>query len=197
MSEENIASAGGFVREDQQTSLPSPRRTASPPHTGAGGPRLYKLSHAQESRLIGYLDEHLLQISQKFLKKFHEGGYQSLPPLLEDLKPLLHLLEQTPTINIITQYLLQITDALTDWIHAFPPSPEDMFKMLETVDDMCVRLVKGEMGVGGRKMGTTERVRLKSIVERGRTAVILKMDPVDGWEVETSRTYEGVLEELG
>lgn len=45
-----------------------------------------------ESNLIIYLDDQLLQISRKYAKKCHEGGYTTIEAIVEDLERLVDIL---------------------------------------------------------------------------------------------------------
>lgn len=61
--------------------LPSPR---------SSGP--LKPGSRSESNLIIYLDDQLLQVSRKYAKKYHEGGYTTIKAIVEDLEQLVDIL---------------------------------------------------------------------------------------------------------
>ncbi|KAH8144297.1 uncharacterized protein LAJ45_11730 [Morchella importuna] len=72
-------------------SLPSPAPSDvsttsyhSLPHPRSSGP--LKAGSRSESNLIAYLDVQLLEVSRKYAKKFHEGGYFDIKTIAEDLE---------------------------------------------------------------------------------------------------------------
>jgi hypothetical protein len=47
-----------------------------------------------------------------------------------------------------------------------------------------------------KRMSNTEKARLESIVERTRVDIVTVMSPFGGHELDITRVYEAVLEEL-
>lgn len=68
-----------------------------------------------------------------------------------------------------------------DTITGFPPSPKDMFRLLDKLDLAFASLLQGQdpqtgeplPGVqNGRRVNDTEKVRIKSLIERTRITVV-------------------------
>ncbi|KAJ8100975.1 hypothetical protein POJ06DRAFT_85479 [Lipomyces tetrasporus] len=163
------------------------------------------LSSAQQSKLINYLDEQLLHISRKFVRKFSDTGppdsvYYTIEPLLDDLSKLVDLIwysvSSTSTPFIQSQYLLRIADDLNDSLPSLPiNSPEKVFLFLRKLDKIFHKLIVGDVP-SHKRMNNTEKMRLESIVERTRVDIVAVMVPFRGHELDITRVYEAVLEEL-
>ncbi|KAK9367804.1 hypothetical protein V1509DRAFT_565817 [Lipomyces kononenkoae] len=186
-------------REFLNTShVDSPRLQSLPEHA-------HILSSAQQSKLINYLDEQLLLISRKYVRKFSDTGppdsvYYTIEPLLDDLTKLVDLIwysvSTTSTPFIQSQYLLRIADDLNDCIPSLPiNSPERVFSFLRKLDKIFHKLIVGDVP-SHKRMGNTEKARLESIIERTRVDIVAVMSPFDGHELDITRVYESVLEEL-
>ncbi|KAK9322547.1 hypothetical protein V1517DRAFT_133368 [Lipomyces orientalis] len=165
----------------------------------------HTLSSAQQSKLINYLDEQLLHISRKFVRKLSDTGppdsaYHSIEPLLDDLTKLVDLIwysvSSTSTPFIQSQYLLRIADDLNDCLPSLPiNSPEKVFLFLRKLDKIFHKLIVGDVP-SHKRMSNTEKTRLESIVERARVDIVAVMVPFRGHELDITRVYEAVLEEL-
>lgn len=62
--------------------------TLPPPRSS--GP--LKPGSRSESNLITYLDDQILQVSRKYAKKYHEGGYATIEAVVKDLERLVDIL---------------------------------------------------------------------------------------------------------
>ena len=94
---------------------------------------------------------------------------------------------------MITQYLIRIIGDLNEQLPSLPvpEDPRGIFYVLKQLDDAVVQNLNG--------MGQTERVRLRSELERGRGVVALAFDEYEGgYKVEEAigRVYERSLEEM-
>ncbi|KAK9469440.1 hypothetical protein V1512DRAFT_8255 [Lipomyces arxii] len=165
---------------------------------------LRQLSSAQQSKLINYLDDQLLQISRKYVKKFSDSGnaetYLSLDPLLDDISKVVDLLwysvSATSTTFIQTQYLIKIADDLNDYMSTLKADSHDkLFIFLRKMDKILFRLIVGDIPSHNR-MSNTERTRLESVAERTRVLMVSLLSAVGGYEVDVTRVYDAVLEEL-
>jgi Subunit 11 of the general transcription factor TFIIH len=178
-----MTNEGGFNRLP-----PTPTSLASPPSS-----RSY-LSSAEESSLISLLDEQLTKISSRVMKRHQPGGYISLHALSNDFFRLLQSL-LTPSLRpfTVTQYLIRIVGDLNEYMEVLPPADDTrgIFIVLRKLDEAIAGRVGG--------MGQTERVRLRSEVERARGVVAKAFEGYSGeYEVEDAigRVYENSLEEL-
>lgn len=132
-------------------------------------------------------------------------------------------------------YLLSLALLVTDFLPALPPSPKATFRLIGKLDLAFASLIQGrslETGEllpgfeGGRGANDTEKVRIKSLVDRTRICVVevmdagefedeseeramtedesmdegtynAAMDGDNGWEMEIARVYEKTVTELG
>ncbi|KAK9347204.1 hypothetical protein V1522DRAFT_435131 [Lipomyces starkeyi] len=166
---------------------------------------VHTISSAQQSKLINYLDEQLLYISRKYVRKFSDTGppdsvYYTIEPLLEDLTKVVDLIwysvSTTSTPFIQSQYLLRIADDLNDSIPSLPIAlPDKVFSFLRKLDKIFYKLIVGDIP-SHKRMSNTEKARLESIVERTRVDIVTVMSPFGGHELDITRVYEAVLEEL-
>ncbi|KAL0635876.1 hypothetical protein Q9L58_005119 [Maublancomyces gigas] len=115
-----------------------------------------------ESNLITYLDDQLLQVSRRYAKKYHEGGYATVEAVAEDLERLM-------------------ANSFNDYLASFPPQLKSTLSLLDTFDRCFYTLITGssvdpstslssEFSVS--RMNMTEKVRLKSIIKRTRLHIV-------------------------
>ncbi|PUU75555.1 hypothetical protein B9Z19DRAFT_1131100 [Tuber borchii] len=134
-----------------------------------------------ENSLIAFLDHELLQVSRKYAKKFNDGGYTDAVEIADDLEKLVDLLWVSSTPSLQTQYLLQIANSFNDYISSFPPRFKSTLRLLDKLDRCFHSLITGSStdsyaplspALSGYRMNMTERVRLKSVIERTRLHVV-------------------------
>jgi hypothetical protein len=94
---------------------------------------------------------------------------------------------------MITQYLIRIIGDFNEQLPSLPvpKDPRGIFYVLKQLDDAVVQNLN--------EMSQTERVRLRSELERGRGVVALAFDEYEGgYKVEKAigRVYERSLEEM-
>ena len=103
-------------------------------------------------------------------------------------------------------FLLNIAAAVLTYLSSFPYAPKSTFHLLEKLDIAFSRLLQGidpkTNGLlpgfeTGRRMTTTEKVRLRSIVERTRVEVVKIRSSDDPQEVEPDATASDTEMELG
>ncbi|OCK84561.1 hypothetical protein K432DRAFT_257551, partial [Lepidopterella palustris CBS 459.81] len=209
--------------------LPHPRQRP----LKSGGPK--------ESALIRYLDEHILLAKRRWAKRrFDDGsagdvkGYHSFKEAGKDIDSLIDVVWVSGTPSLQVPYLLNLALMVLDFLPGFAPSPKTTFKILDKLDLAFASLLQGhniETGEalpgfeGGRGISTTEKVRMKSVVERTRVTVVDIMSvgdvhPDDGeehmdtdeddsmdedendvegnlWEMDIAKVYEITIGELG
>ncbi|KAG0638571.1 hypothetical protein HOY80DRAFT_1047252 [Tuber brumale] len=151
-----------------------------------------------ENSLIAFLDHELLQVSRKYAKKFNDGGYTDAAEIADDLEKLVDLLWVSSTPSLQTQYLLQIANSFNDYISSFPPRFESALGLLDKLDRCFHSLITGPSAgsyaplspaLSGSRMSMTERVRLKSVIERTRLHVV---GLAEGMEAPDPPTEEDV-----
>ena len=173
-----------------QSTLPHPRSSPLRP----GG--------SKESALIRYVDQQLLHIQRRFAKRTitdiglnnnnnssREGadtwgdvkGYASMREACKDISDLLSVVWVSGTPSLQVPYLLNLGLLLHAIIGAMPPSPRSSFRVLGKLDRAFASLLQGrdvETGEplpgfeGRRGVSGTEKVRIRSLVERTRVAVV-------------------------
>lgn len=187
--------SGGFL----QPVLPSPpSSTVSPPSTNSILPHPrsnpLKPGSAKESSFIDHVDQKLLGISRRYEKRFNakleegpssdlEGrGYEEFDGVAKDLDALADVIWVSGTPSLQKPYFLTIALAVCSYMPSFPFSPVPTFKLLHKLDSVFSSLLRGvdaQTGVslsgfetGRARLSTTEKVRMRGIVERTRVAVV-------------------------
>ncbi|KAI5785927.1 hypothetical protein EDC01DRAFT_662109 [Geopyxis carbonaria] len=151
--------------------LPQPR-TAGPLRSGS----------RSETALIQYMDEELLQVGRKYVKKFSPGGYSNIKNVANDLEKLVDILWISSTPTLQTQYFLNIANSFNDYLYSFKPHFKSTFQLLDKLDRCFYTLITGRPAdpdvaplspaVSVFRLNMTEKVRLKSVVERTRLNVV-------------------------
>ncbi|KAI4086247.1 MAG: hypothetical protein LQ344_007711 [Seirophora lacunosa] len=139
---------------------------------------------SKEGDLISYIEQKLLAVSRRYENRISaalsgeenpdvEGrGYKDIGEQLRELDPV---------VDVVT-FLLTIALSVTSSLESFPFTPRPTFQFLRKMDLAFSSLLKGvnaETGEplpgfqGGRgRLSTTEKVRMRGIVERTRVAVV-------------------------
>ncbi|KAI9817266.1 MAG: hypothetical protein M1827_001379 [Pycnora praestabilis] len=236
---------GGFLPEAILSPPPSsvtsssiasatlPRSRAHPLKQGSG----------KETSFRNYVDKGILHITRRYAKKritepTVEGevkGYMNFREVGPDIEKLVDIVWVSGTPSLQTSYLLSLALLLASYLPAFPPAPRTMFQLLHKMDYAFASLLQGRDIESGealpgftntmRTLSTTEKVRLKSLVERTRLVVVEVMrsgdveeeakedtetdieyddedmedevEHVERWDMEIARVYDKTLVELG
>lgn len=134
-----------------------------------------------ENNLRQYLDTQLLQISGKCIKKFMGGGYSSIKQVASDFDKLVDILWISGSPSLQWPYLLQIADNFNDHLASFTRQLIPTFWLLDKLDCCFYTLVTGQpveenmilsMASQVGRLNITERVRLRSVVERTRLHMV-------------------------
>ncbi|KAK5144616.1 hypothetical protein LTR04_001510 [Oleoguttula sp. CCFEE 6159] len=214
---------GGFVHPG--LSSPPPSSIASSSANGAlprprGTP--LKSGSSKESSFIRYVDQGILHIQRRYAKRDsneHWGdmkGYENFKEAGKDVERLVDIVWVSGTPSLQIPYLLSLALLIQTIIPGFPPSPRAMFGILSKLDHAFVSLLQGrDVDTGeplpgfdrGRHVSDTEKVRIKSLVERTRVCVVEVMkegefDPADAEEpldsadesMDDSEAYDGLAE---
>lgn len=181
------------------------------------------ISERQQERFVTYLEEHLMQIQRKFVQRITPPkGYNNLAELLVDLNRIIDIIwysitssepvskdsshnhvghepQQSKTIKMYgqVQYLLSISDRLIDYIQGYAEDfkePEATIRTFQKLDKIFDFLL--DQPSNRAEFSNTERVRLESIAERSRVAVMNVFEGVEGYNLEVSNIYELVLDKL-
>ncbi|KAK3708807.1 hypothetical protein LTR37_011328 [Vermiconidia calcicola] len=195
------SAGGGFVLSPPPSSvhssstlsnstLPHPRNSPLKP----GG--------TKESAFIRYTDSQLLHIQRRFAKRttssYHglsdEGreqadvwgdvkGYSSMKQACKEIEDLVGVVWVSGTPSLQIPYLLNLGMMLSSVVAAMPPSSKALFRCLGKLDHCFASLLQGRdvetdealpgfEGMGRRGVSGTEKVRVRSLVERTRVAVM-------------------------
>ncbi|KAF1955299.1 hypothetical protein CC80DRAFT_363471, partial [Byssothecium circinans] len=184
--------------------LPQPRKNPLRP----GGPR--------ESELITYLDRNLDNIrykrartedpppsqatsEEKDATREEEKGYTTFTTFAKDLENVVDIIWVSGSPNLQIPYLLTVCATFIETLPLFTaprPALEPALALLEKVDWAFSSLLVGRdletgealSGFGdGRRVSSTERVRVRSTIERARAVVMRVFDEEgegEGEEVE-------------
>ncbi|KAL6714069.1 hypothetical protein ACLMJK_008563 [Lecanora helva] len=187
---------GGFLQPILPSPPPSSADGASiaPTVLPASRSTPLKKGATKESSFIDHVDRKLLGISRRYEKRHNteseddpstdlEGkGYATFGELANDLEGLIDVIWVSGTPSLQTPYLLTIALTTCSYLPSFSFSPRATFRLLHKLDLAFCSLLQG-INVetneqlpgfeGGRgKVSTTEKVRMRSLVERTRIAVV-------------------------
>lgn len=246
--------AGGFILPPSPSSLAS---TALSSTLALPQPRTEPLrpGGAKWSALIRYVDTRLLHIQRRFSKRTTPiaaglsdeardaadawgdvKGYRSMTQACRDLRQVVRIVWTSGTPSLQVPYLINIATLLGSVIAGMPPTPNALFALLGLLDRAFAGLLQGrdvESGAelpgfaGTKGVSGTEKVRIRSLVERTRVGVMeafkrgefdLKeadsdvehtegelvvegddddMDDGDSWDMQLARVYDRTMVELG
>lgn len=229
------AQSGGFLLSPAPSSvtsaltnthseLPHPRSTPLKP----GG--------SKESAFIRYVDDRLLQIQRRFAKRETPSvngddaekdtaaiwdsvkGYKSMREACKDVEELVGVVWVSGTPGLQVPYLISLALLLTTIVAGMPANPKQLFRVLAKLDHAFASLLQEKDVESGERLpgfenrrgvSGTEKVRIRSLVERTRRSVIEslksgemeemseeedsedKMDTDDGDDLEGGLILEG------
>ncbi|KAL8917989.1 MAG: hypothetical protein Q9172_005597 [Xanthocarpia lactea] len=149
---------------------------------------------SKESDFINHVEQKLLAISRRYENRFSatlsqeenpdiEGrGYKNIGEEIQDLDPVVDVVWVSGTPSLQTAFLLTIALTVMTSLPSFPFMPRPTFQLLQKLDFAFASLLKGvsvETGeplpgseTGRSRLSTTEKVRMRGIVERTRIAVV-------------------------
>lgn len=160
--------------------LPQTRRHPLNP----GGPK--------ESELIRYLDHGVAQVQKRIANRHRNGGiasgeaagYHAFWEVAKDLDGLIEVVWVSGSPNLQIPYLLHLAILSAEYLALFNPTARSIhaaFRLLSKLDYAFASLLTGnDVATGeplsgfenGRTVSTTDKVRLKGIVERTRLTVV-------------------------
>ena len=191
------AQSGGFILSpppsvtsaitNANSELPHPRSTPLKP----GG--------SKESAFIRYVDERLLRIQRRFAKREtpsingdeadRDGaaiwdsvqGYKSMREACKDIEELMGVVWVSGTPGLQIPYLINLALVLTTIIADMPANPKQLFRVLAKLDHAFASLLQGKDVESGERLpgfdnrrgvSGTEKVRIRSLIERTRRSVM-------------------------
>lgn len=227
-------SSGGFILSPPPSSIASSiasGRSALPhPRDSplrAGG--------SKESTLIRHLDSKILQVQRRFARRttfslnaLNDGaqlqaanlwpgdikGYANMKEACKDIEELVDVIWVSGTPSLQVPYLISLALLLSTIISGMPPSPKRLFRLIGKLDRAFASLLQGRDVETGetlpgfqsrRGISGTEKVRIRSLVERTRISVMEAFkrgefdledveDEDDGDEMDVDMEGELVLE---
>ncbi|KAJ4988129.1 hypothetical protein SVAN01_06381 [Stagonosporopsis vannaccii] len=190
-----MASTASHSRADLPTP-PASSASASQHPSPLPQPRRHPLQPGgtKESELIRYLDHGLNQIQKRVDNRVthrrtpallgQEEGYRAFWEVAQDLDGLVDVVWVSGSPNLQIPYLLNIAVLTVDFLpqfHNTTRSTQATFRLLAKLDYAFSSLLTGHDSSGGeilpgfetgRSVTTTDKVRLKGIVDRTRLAVV-------------------------
>ncbi|KAI7217910.1 hypothetical protein KC333_g3926 [Hortaea werneckii] len=137
-------------------------------------------------------------------------GYATMKEACRDIRELVDIIWISGTPGLQVPYLISLALLVGNLVTAMPPSPRSLFRLLGKLDHAFASLIQGrdvESGEvlpgfeGRRGVSGTEKVRIRSLVERTRVGVVesfkrgeFEFEGVDG---EEDRGGEGMDVEEG
>ncbi|KAI9719251.1 MAG: hypothetical protein M1812_003581 [Candelaria pacifica] len=131
-------------------------------------------------------------------------GYESFREVGRDLESLVDVVWVSGTPSLQIPYLLSLALLTTSYLPAFPPAPRTMFRLLRKVDFAFASLLQGRdidtgdslsgFEGGSARVSTTEKVRIKGLVERTRVSVV---EVMRNGEIEEEEEEDGTAAETG
>lgn len=153
----------------------------------------------KESAFIRYVDTQILHIQRRFAKRTttsyglsNEGkelsddwgdvkGYSSMKEACKDISELLGVVWVSGTPSLQVPYLINLALLLTSVVTSMPPTPKSLFRLINKMDHAFASLLQGRdvdtgetlPGFSGRRgVSGTEKVRIRSLIERTRVSVV-------------------------
>ncbi|OAR02452.1 hypothetical protein LLEC1_00938 [Akanthomyces lecanii] len=205
MEGESASPSGGFIPPTGLLS-PTPSTTSTRGASSLPHPRQRALNPggSKEDIVRRYVEETLLNISRRYVKKFSGSdpddavaGYTSFTEVAKQLEEVVDMLWRsgTPLAFLQIPFLLKIGGDFTQYVRSFPAAPKATFHLLDKMDHCFASLLCGqdvetqealpgfENGLRGG-MTTTDMVRCRSLVETTRVLMVEIMSNDTGEEDE-------------
>ncbi|KAF2812845.1 uncharacterized protein BDZ99DRAFT_517155 [Mytilinidion resinicola] len=201
----------GFLSQQPLTPPASSIAASSTLHSPLPHPRAQPLKRGgtKESEFIHYVDATLLLVQRRWAKRAFTDelagrvkGYHSFRSAARDLNDLVDVVWVSATPSFQIPYLLSIALLLTEFLPSFPAAPGSMFGLLEKLDQAFAALLVGRdpetgevlPGIAARGVSTTEKIRMKSLVERTRVVVVEVMARRHGGGGEETDVDDGAMD---
>lgn len=182
---------GGFL---PQGGLPSPAPSSASSRAASGLPhpraRSLQPGSSKEDMVRRYVEERLLNISRRYVKKFGNPepgdtvvGYKTFGEACRELDAVVNVLWLSGTPGLQVPFLLKLASDFTQYVRSFPPSPKASFDLLGKLDHCFSSLLSGQ-DVDSKEtlpgfenglragMTVTDMVRCRSLVEQTRVLMV-------------------------
>ncbi|KJX94594.1 hypothetical protein TI39_contig4173g00014 [Zymoseptoria brevis] len=189
--------SGGFILSPPASSMASTTTSSTLPH-----PRDSPLrpGGTKEGTFIRYVDQQLLHIQRRFAKRTTPStaflsdidrekadawgdvrGYATMKEACRDFDELIGVVWVSGTMSLQVPYLISIALLVGNVVQSMPPTPRSLFRTLGKLDHAFASLLQGrdvETGErlpgfeGMRGVSGTEKVRIRSLVERTRVNIV-------------------------
>ncbi|CRG91533.1 hypothetical protein PISL3812_08583 [Talaromyces islandicus] len=246
-------SAGGFLPVPSPApSIATNASTITPSRLPRQRTHPLKPGSMKETALINHVDGQMLRINRRHAKKFSrnidehteattdadsgsdvQSGYEGFGEVVRDIERVIDVVWVSGTPSLQIPYLISVAGLVNTYLPDYPFAPKSTFRLLRKLDSVFVSLLTGEDAESGLPLSgfetrrdvvnMTEKVRIKSIAEACRIAVVEaregddvddeedeeedededEMDidgfgePTGQWEMEAARIYEKTIQYLG
>ncbi|RJE19697.1 hypothetical protein PHISCL_07972 [Aspergillus sclerotialis] len=188
--------AGGFIPPPSASpASSSSASTVTPSHLPRQRSHPLRAGSMKETTLINHVDKTILAINRRHAKKFSsryeaqdqdqqssERGYENFKEVVRDIEPVVDLVWVSGTPSLQIPYLISLSVLVNSFLPAYPFTPRATFRLLRKLDCIFASLLTGQdaetesplPGFENRRdlVSMTEKVRIKSIVESCRVAVV-------------------------
>lgn len=171
---------------------------------------------AKAGIFIRHVDQQILHVQRRFAKRTSPPvkdvpgnenadtwgdvkGYASMKEACRDVEELLNLIWISGTPSLQVPYLISIALLVGSIIQSMPLTPRSLFRLLRKLDHALASLLQGrdfDTGerlpgfVGNRGVSGTEKVRIRSLVQRTRVDIVEAFKKVE-FEYDESEETEG------
>ncbi|KAI9664113.1 MAG: hypothetical protein M1821_007604 [Bathelium mastoideum] len=202
-----MAEGGGFITSGLASpplSTNASTITPSLPH-----PRHHSLAagSGKEATFVRFVNQSIDRIQKRYANRSgedganpKENGYTSFKPAGEDFERVVDMIWVSGTPSLQITFLLNVAFLVQTYIPNLPRAPKVMFRLLDKLDIAFASLLQGcdlESGETlpgfetGRGVTGTEKVRIKSIADNSRVAVVHVMNQeTPSLDSETEEAYD-------
>ncbi|WPH05007.1 Hypothetical protein R9X50_00790500 [Acrodontium crateriforme] len=223
-------SSGGFILSPPASII----STAATANNALPHPRNSPLraGGSKESAFRRYVDQQILHIQRRFAKRTSPSGnglsdidrdkadtwgdvpgYHTMAEACKEIEALVDVIWISGTPSLQVPYLINLAVLQSTIMTAMPPSANRLFRLISKLDHAFASLIQGrDVDTGERLPGfdgmrglsATEKVRIRSLVERTRVSVVEVFkrgefefenegEETDGGQMETDAEDEGGL----
>ncbi|GAB7344259.1 hypothetical protein MBLNU457_2136t1 [Dothideomycetes sp. NU457] len=158
----------------------------------------------EDGRTIEEIDDPTTKSQLEKSEEWHDvRGYNTFAEATRDIEELIGVIWISGTPSLQVPYLISLALLTNTMITAFPAAPRHMFRLLGKLDHAFASLLQqrdietGEPLPGfsmGKRVSTTEKVRIKSLIERARISATTAMSKGDFEEDEEPAASEEALD---
>ncbi|KAK5131809.1 hypothetical protein LTR08_000564 [Meristemomyces frigidus] len=192
-------SSGGFILSPPASSVTSASTATQPKLPHPRGTPL-RAGGSKESAFIRHVDQQILHIQRRFAKRTSPTGnglseidkdkgdawgdvkgYSSMRQACADIEDLVGVVWVSGTPSLQVPYLINLALLVGTVVQSMPPSPRSLFRVVGKLDHCFASLIQGRDVDSGERLpgfegvrgvSGTEKVRIRSLVERTRVGVV-------------------------